>query len=123
MALLLALIQTPHRFRSKRQLWAYASLALITRTSADYRLQGASRGVTNRMRFPDWIKITTMISKRSLRARRCGPAVCPALGAGVSPNESSRVWSRSWLAWPWHASSPLWPHSLEERRTLQRWEA
>jgi transposase len=37
-ALLLALLQTPHRFRSKRQLWAYAGLALVTRTSADYRL-------------------------------------------------------------------------------------
>jgi len=37
-ALLLALMQTPHRFRSKRQLWAYAGLALVTRTSADYRL-------------------------------------------------------------------------------------
>src|SRR5439155_3118743 len=29
-ALLLALMQTPHRFRSKRQLWAYAGLALVT---------------------------------------------------------------------------------------------
>jgi len=35
-ALLLALMQTPHRFRSKRQLWAYAGLALVTRTSADH---------------------------------------------------------------------------------------
>jgi transposase len=37
-ALLLSLMQTPHRFRTKRQLWAYAGLALVTRTSADYRL-------------------------------------------------------------------------------------
>ena len=36
-ALLIALIQTPHRFRSKRQLWAYSGLALATRTSAEYR--------------------------------------------------------------------------------------
>jgi transposase IS116/IS110/IS902 family protein len=35
--LLIALIQTPHRFRTKRQLWAYSGLALATRTSADYR--------------------------------------------------------------------------------------
>jgi hypothetical protein len=33
-----ALIQTPHRFRSKRQLWAYSGLALETRISAEYRL-------------------------------------------------------------------------------------
>lgn len=35
-ALLMALIQTPHRFRTKRQLWAYSGLALETRTSAEY---------------------------------------------------------------------------------------
>jgi len=37
-ALLIALLQTPHRFRGKRQLWTYAGLALVTRTSADYQL-------------------------------------------------------------------------------------
>lgn len=37
-ALLIALVQTPHRFRTKRQLWAYAGLALVTRTSAEYRM-------------------------------------------------------------------------------------
>jgi transposase len=37
-ALLIALIQTPHRFRTKRQLWAYSGLALETRTSGEYRL-------------------------------------------------------------------------------------
>src|ERR1700751_5924213 len=36
-ALLIALIQTPHRFRTKRQLWAYSGLALETRRSAEYR--------------------------------------------------------------------------------------
>src|SRR5271157_1747672 len=37
-ALVVALIQTPHRFRTKRQLWAYSGLALETRISAEYRL-------------------------------------------------------------------------------------
>ena len=36
-ALAVALIQTPPRFRTKRQLWAYSGLALETRTSAEYR--------------------------------------------------------------------------------------
>ena len=36
-ALVVALIQTPHRFRTKRQLWAYSGLALETRISAEYR--------------------------------------------------------------------------------------
>jgi transposase len=37
-ALLLALIQTPHRFRTKRQLWSYSGLALETRNSGEYRV-------------------------------------------------------------------------------------
>ena len=36
-ALLLALIQTPYRFRTKRQLWAYSGLAIQTHSSAEYR--------------------------------------------------------------------------------------
>ena len=35
-ALLLARVQTPFRFRGKRQFWAYCGLALETRSSADY---------------------------------------------------------------------------------------
>jgi transposase len=43
-ALLIALIQTPHRFRTKRQLWAYSGLALKTSISGEYRvLQGQLR--------------------------------------------------------------------------------
>jgi transposase len=38
-ATLIARVQTPHRFRSKRQFWAYCGLALETRSSADYRFQ------------------------------------------------------------------------------------
>jgi transposase len=37
-ALLIALLQTPNRFRTKRQLWAYCGLALRTYTSGDYRI-------------------------------------------------------------------------------------
>jgi transposase len=36
-ALLIALMQTPHRFRTKRQLWAYSGLALQTYSSGEYR--------------------------------------------------------------------------------------
>ena len=35
-ALMIALIQTPHRFRTKRQLWTYSGLALETYDSAEY---------------------------------------------------------------------------------------
>jgi len=37
-ALLIALMQTPNRFRTKRQLWAYSGLALRTYISGEYRL-------------------------------------------------------------------------------------
>jgi transposase len=36
-ALLVALLQTPHRFRSKRQLWAYIGFAVETHDSGEYR--------------------------------------------------------------------------------------
>jgi predicted MFS family arabinose efflux permease len=40
--LLIALMQTPHRFRTKRQLWAYSGLALQTHSSGEYHyVQGS----------------------------------------------------------------------------------
>jgi transposase len=36
-ALRVALLQTPHRFRTKRQLWAYAGFAVETHDSGEYR--------------------------------------------------------------------------------------
>jgi transposase len=38
-ALLIALIQTPHRFRTKRLLWTYSGLGVKTESSADYVYQ------------------------------------------------------------------------------------
>ena len=46
-ALLLATLQTPWRFRSKRNLWAYAGLAVVTYSSADYLIE-AGRPVRRR---------------------------------------------------------------------------
>lgn len=37
-ALLIGRVQTPYRFRSKRQFWSYCGLGLETRSSADYRV-------------------------------------------------------------------------------------
>lgn len=36
-AQIVATVGTPHRFRSKRQFWSYIGLAVVTRSSADYR--------------------------------------------------------------------------------------
>lgn len=46
-ALLLATMQTPWRFRTKRNLWAYAGLAVVTRATAEYELHG-TRAVRRR---------------------------------------------------------------------------
>ena len=38
-ALLVATGDTPYRFRTKRQLWAYSGLAIVTSMSAEYEIQ------------------------------------------------------------------------------------
>lgn len=52
-AVLIGRVQTPHRFRTKRQFWAYCGLALETRSSADYRFVN---GQLERTRKPVWIR-------------------------------------------------------------------
>ncbi len=42
-AQLLAVVETPYRFRNKRQFWAYVGLAVVTRTSAEYRVVNGKR--------------------------------------------------------------------------------
>ena len=49
-ALLVALLQTPQRFRTKRQLWAYSGFALETHDSGEYRyVRGKLRRNRERM--------------------------------------------------------------------------
>jgi transposase len=52
-ALLLGRVQTPHRFRSKRQFWAYCGLGLETRDSGEYRVVN---GQIERKRRPVFIR-------------------------------------------------------------------
>ena len=48
--LLVALLQTPHRFRTKRQLWAYSGLAVETHDSGEFRyVRGKLRRNRERM--------------------------------------------------------------------------
>jgi transposase len=46
---LLAVVGTPHRFRTKRQFWTYIGLAVVTRTTADHEVVN---GVLRRSRRP-----------------------------------------------------------------------
>ena len=52
-ARLIALMQTPHRFRSKRQLWTYSGLGVETHESAQYRYVG---GQVQRSKKPQQIR-------------------------------------------------------------------
>src|ERR1700730_2238776 len=52
-ARLIALMQTPHRFRSKRQLWTYSGLGIETHDSAQYRFVG---GQVQRSKKPQQIR-------------------------------------------------------------------
>ena len=52
-AQLVALLQTPHRFRTKRQLWTYSGLALETHDSAQYRYV---QGQLQRSRKPQQLR-------------------------------------------------------------------
>lgn len=48
-AQLLAIVSTPHRFRSKRQFWTYVGLAVVTRTTAEHEIVN---GVLRRSKRP-----------------------------------------------------------------------
>jgi transposase len=52
-ALLIARLQTPHRFRTKRQLWNYSGLGLETRSRGDY---GVVDGQLQRRKKPVFVK-------------------------------------------------------------------
>src|SRR5262249_62334219 len=39
-AMLVATVDTPYRFRTKHQLWAYSGLAIVTYMSSEYEIKG-----------------------------------------------------------------------------------
>lgn len=39
-ALIVATVDTPHRFRTRHQLWSYSGLAVVTHMSSEYEIQG-----------------------------------------------------------------------------------
>ena len=82
-ALLIALIQTPHRFRSKRPLWKYSGFGIEIHSSADYRkVQGQQKEPRSKSRFVDSIGLRRRHDRRS--GRRDGAwddrACIPSLG-------------------------------------------
>jgi transposase len=94
-AMLLALMQTPHRFRSKRQLWAYSGLAVNTHDSAQYRYVG---GQLQRSKKPQQLRglnqnhnhqMKELFKSTATNATRCaGPFqdfYARLLGKGMEP--------------------------------------
>ena len=49
---LMAIIGDPHRFRTKRQLWSYAGLGLITRSSGEWIAEPSTGTIRRRKRAP-----------------------------------------------------------------------
>ena len=49
---LIAIIGDPHRFRSKRQLWPYAGLAVVTRTSGEWITETATGRIVRSSKRP-----------------------------------------------------------------------
>jgi len=62
---LIALIQTPHRFRTKRQLWRYSGLTIDTSDSAQYRYV---RGPLQRAQQPQQLRGRNENHKHDMKA-------------------------------------------------------
>ena len=94
-ALLVALLQTPHRFRSKRQIWAYSGFAIETHDSGEYRYV---RGKLQRNRE----RITVRGLNRNQPSRLAADL---ALCRIFMKHELPWGCGQPWLALPWHEKS------------------
>jgi transposase len=75
-ARLLALMPTPHRFRSKRQLWTYRGLGIETHDRAQYRyVRGQLQGSKKPQQIRGLNQNQTLRGKRSSREPLPGTAV------------------------------------------------
>jgi len=79
-AVLIGRVQTPHRFRTKRQFWAYCGLALETRDSGEYRMVN---GPVERRKRPAQIRGLNWNHNRELKnlfkAAATSAAACKAV--------------------------------------------
>ena len=78
-AQLVALMQTPHRFRSKRQLWTYSGLAVETHDSAQYRYVD---GQLQRSKKPQQVRGLNQNHNHAMKEIFKGAALNAALRAG-----------------------------------------
>ena len=78
-ALLIALMQTPHRFRSKRQLWNYSGLGLETHDRGQYR---AVEGQLQRWKKPVTLRGLNKDHNHELKDIFKGAAMRASIAAG-----------------------------------------
>jgi len=78
-ARLIALMQTPHRFRSKRQLWTYSGLGIETRDSAQYRYV---QGQLQRTKKPQQIRGLNQNHNHEMKEIFKGAATRASCGVG-----------------------------------------
>jgi transposase len=78
-AILIAVIQTPHRFRTKRQLWTYSGLALETHDSAQYRV---AEGQLQRSKKPPTVRGLNRDHNHDLKDIFKGAAMRASIAAG-----------------------------------------
>jgi transposase len=78
-AQLLAVMQTPWRFQSKRHLWAYAGLAVVTRSTAEYAIEN---GQVVRRRRAALTRGLNQNHNRVLKSVFKGAALAAAVRAG-----------------------------------------
>ena len=72
-------MQTPHRFRSKRQLWTYSGLGIETRDSAQYRF---GRGQLQRTKKPQQIRGLNRNHNHEMKEIFKGAATRASCGVG-----------------------------------------
>jgi transposase len=78
-ARLIALMQTPHQFRSKRQLWTYSGLGIETRDSGQYRYV---RGQLQRTKKPQQIRGLNQNHNHEMKEIFKGAAIRASCGVG-----------------------------------------
>ena len=81
-ARLIALMQTPHRFRSKRQLWTYSGLGIETHDSAQYRYV---RGQVQRSKKPQQIRGLNQNHNHEMKEIFKSTATRASCGLGTVP--------------------------------------
>ncbi len=120
-AVLIGRVQTPYRFRSKRQFWAYCGLGLETRSSADY----VERWTDLRPRKPVCIRGLNLNHNHDLKNVFKSAATTASAMQGPFPRSTKYASGQGNAAGHGPADAGAQDRrdcleSLEERRTVQR---